>query len=521
MNKLLYVNIGGLVFQIDETAYNKLDTYLNGIRRKYARTEGGDEIIHDIEVRIAELFTEKVGERGAITNDYVDEVITIMGRPDDYEDAAGAEKNSDYTIREDRRGRSRFYRDGDNRILGGVCSGFAQYFDIDPLWLRLGFAFSVLIFGSGFLLYLILWIILPEARTTAEKIEMRGDRVNIDNIERTIKDEAKHFKKKVNEFGDDVKKTFSPENMERTKTSLGEFVERAVHEIKPVFQVIGKVFAAIIIMICLSILIAIGIEVIGDHTENATEIHFLGVHVFGNTDYSSLIIICGLALLIIPLIGLIFSTTKYLMGIKKKIKFVGRTLTFLWLLCLVVVIVIAVKTAGQFRDEATISENYPITQPATGVLYLQLNSLDEENTMWHRRFHEDWDEIVLHDDSVFFRNFDIHIERSVDTNYAVIISQYAKGASRDDAKLNAAQLELTLQQNDSLLMIPSSIHMENGDLWRANEIDITVRIPQDKSIMLDGKLEKYIDDNENTNFLKKDQLYGKRLKMTLAGLTPE
>lgn len=117
--------------------------------------------------------------------------------------------------------------------MGGVCSGIAAYFNVDPLWLRLAFALSMLFFGTGFLLYLILWIIIPTAKTRAEKLVMRGERVNISNIERSIKTETTHMKTRLNEFGEEVKETFSKENVQRTSNSLGGFIESVLESLKP------------------------------------------------------------------------------------------------------------------------------------------------------------------------------------------------------------------------------------------------------------------------------------------------
>jgi len=205
MNKLIQVNIGGLVFQIDEGAYLKLDKYLSSIKRKYEKEEGGKEIISDIELRIAEVFNENAELGKAIMMEDVDRIIEMMGQPEDFEEASDEEV---YSERETKRSR-RFFRDGENRMLGGVCSGFGAYFDIDPLWIRLAFVAAFFFGGSGLLLYIVLWIIMPEAKTTTEKLEMKGERVTISNIERSIKGGARQFTDKTNEMGREIRETFS------------------------------------------------------------------------------------------------------------------------------------------------------------------------------------------------------------------------------------------------------------------------------------------------------------------------
>jgi phage shock protein PspC (stress-responsive transcriptional regulator) len=252
MNKLLYVNIGGVVFQIDETAYQQLDNYLNSIRRKYASTPDGEEIIKDIEHRIAELMFERVGERGAITHAHVEDIIGIMGKPEDYDSQPEAEEKTTYNEYTQRPGSTKFFRDKENNVLGGVCAGFGAKFDIDPLWIRLAFLAFFFVAGTGFLLYIILWAIIPEAKTTAEKLEMRGEKVDINNIERTVKDGARQFSKRVNEFGEEVKQTFSKENIDKSKRNAGDFIEDAAQTLGPVVKTIVKVFVFGILIVSLN-----------------------------------------------------------------------------------------------------------------------------------------------------------------------------------------------------------------------------------------------------------------------------
>lgn len=519
MNKLLYVNIGGVVFQIDETAYNRLDTYLNSIRKKYAATSDGDEIIKDIENRIAELFHEKVGERGAITSEYVEEIISLMGNPEDFSTDQTQEKNyAEYET--GRRRGTRFYRDKENNILGGVCAGFAAKFDIDVLWIRLVFLVSFFIFGTGFLLYIILWIIMPEAKSTSEKLEMRGEHVTIDNIERTVRDGAAQFKKKANEFGDELKETFSQERIEKTKRNAGDFIESTASTLKPVVHSILKVFAVFVLIICLVILVAIGVELISDAGELNANINFLGAHVIGDGNLSWLFICSALALVIIPIAAILFAISKFLLGVKKKFRAVGVSFSILWVLALLTVIFIGIKMGLGFRNEATVSRSMQMSQPTSNILYVQLNTLHEEDIIWKREYREDWEDIVMHNDSAIFKDIEVDIEQSPDTNYAVIITKTAKGVTYDEAKTRADAFEFQLTQNDTLLQIPGSVVLKENELWRDQEVQILIRVPLNKNVLLDGKLERYMDNSREKTGLTDDMLYGKKLVMTFGGLKP-
>ena len=116
------------------------------------------------------------------------------------------EKASDRNNAQDGPVKRRLYRNPDDKLLGGVCSGIASYFDVDAVWVRLAFAFIFFVFGSGFLLYILLWIIVPEAKTTAEKLQMRGEPVTISNIEKNVKEEMEQVRKTAGDSGKEVAK---------------------------------------------------------------------------------------------------------------------------------------------------------------------------------------------------------------------------------------------------------------------------------------------------------------------------
>jgi len=191
MKTTFSVNLGNRVYNIDDDAYMRLKEYLEHIESYFSDGKEREDIISDIELRISELFSERLGAtKQVITLHDVDEIIAIMGDP---QVISGGKATSDKTY-EGRTGSRRIYRDPDDRMIGGVCAGLAGYTNIDPVIMRL--IFVVLLFmGIGALAYIILWIVVPEARTTAQKLEMRGDSVNASNIGNFFKDEFESVKK--------------------------------------------------------------------------------------------------------------------------------------------------------------------------------------------------------------------------------------------------------------------------------------------------------------------------------------
>ncbi len=197
MKKTFSVNLGNKVYIIDEDAYSRLKEYLDRIEGYFSDQKEREDIINDIEMRLSELFAERlVAGKQVLTLNDVEEVTRIMGDPQEIGgEKEKTEQGPSYANYERRTGPRRFYRDPDNRIIGGVCGGIGAYLNIDPVIIRVLLVVLLIAFGIGFLIYIILWIVVPEAKTTAQKLEMRGDTVNASNIGKFVQDEFESVKK--------------------------------------------------------------------------------------------------------------------------------------------------------------------------------------------------------------------------------------------------------------------------------------------------------------------------------------
>jgi phage shock protein PspC (stress-responsive transcriptional regulator) len=169
MDKTIKINLGGTLFQIDEEAFRILKDYLQSISNRFANMHGGHETVEDIETRIAEIFQSQKGLAGVISKENVESMISIIGKPEDFEAGGFENEAPPYATR-----RKRMHRNPDDIIVGGVCSGIAAYLDTDPVLIRILFVIAFF-FGIGILAYFILWIAIPKARTEAQKREMYGD----------------------------------------------------------------------------------------------------------------------------------------------------------------------------------------------------------------------------------------------------------------------------------------------------------------------------------------------------------
>lgn len=206
MNKIFNINLGGYPFTIDDNAYVVLDKYLSTIRKHFSTSDGCQDILTDIEIRIAELFNEHLKGQPIVGLREVEKVISIMGTPEEFgaapEDDDIAEKmhqKQKSAHAEDAKFRpgKRLYRDTDECVIGGVASGIAAYLGIeDPVWIRILFAVGFF-FGVGPMLYIILWVVVPEAKSSADKLAMKGEKINVSNIAKIIEEE-------VNNLGDTI-----------------------------------------------------------------------------------------------------------------------------------------------------------------------------------------------------------------------------------------------------------------------------------------------------------------------------
>jgi phage shock protein PspC (stress-responsive transcriptional regulator) len=195
MKKTFSVNLGNRVYNIDDDAYVRLKEYLDSIEGYFSDEKEREDIINDIEMRLSELFSERLSvNRQVITFTDVEDAIKVMGDPREIGGEKGKAEPA-YARHERSGGRRRLYRDPDNRVLGGVCGGLGAFLNIDPVIIRVILVILFFFFGAGLLVYIIMWIVVPEARTTAQKLEMRGDTVNASNIGNFFREEFDSVKK--------------------------------------------------------------------------------------------------------------------------------------------------------------------------------------------------------------------------------------------------------------------------------------------------------------------------------------
>ncbi len=372
MNKTVNINLGGMFFHIDEDAYLKLTRYFDAIKRSLNNSSGQDEIIKDIEMRVSELLTEKQkSEKHVVGLKDVDEVIAVMGQPEDYrlED----EENANQSFNYDNRKHKKLYRDKEKGMIGGVATGLGHYFGVDAVWIKIVFLIFVFAgFGTGILAYFVLWVVTPEAVTTSEKLEMTGEPVTISNIEKKVREEIDSLSEKFKNADYDKMGNQVKSGAERISSSFGDFV-------MTVFKIFAKFLGVILIMsgVTVLILLLIGVFTLGTNVfldfpwENFIEA--------GNfTDYPIwsfgllMFFAVGIPFFFLTLLGfkLLSPNTKTIGNIAK------YTLLAIWIIAVAIAISIGIKQATEISYDNKTVEKKVINIAPNDTLYVKFRYND-------------------------------------------------------------------------------------------------------------------------------------------------
>ncbi|MCD4745906.1 MAG: PspC domain-containing protein [Bacteroidales bacterium] len=519
MKKTFSININGIIFNIDDDAYDKLSAYLNSIKKHFINVEGSDEIFSDIESRIAEILQNKINEnKQVITIDDINVVIAIMGQPYEFgeeEDEQGRREGAYYETRDAKR----LYRDTENRVIGGVCSGLGAYFRLDPLWFRLGFLIA-LITGFGILVYLVLWIAVPEARTTVERLEMKGEKVNVSNIEKSIREEFNHLKNKFNDITNQAKQSYKKNKVPKT----------IFEDILNIFVSIFKIFLKILVIFIGIILFIIGISLIiaflasffgwgGFVFFNHCDIITFPLPVFADMLFNSVnnigLFKVGLFFLIgIPLILLLYSAVRLIFGLER-IKFVGITAFNFWIVGLIFTVYFGFKIFRSFKYEVAVKEVYEITQPTKDTVYINLNDFYDEIYDYEDYIEiDEWD-MVITESGKYFGEPKIEFTKSENDNYQLIGYSFARGKTGKDAKERAEKSIYHFTQTDTLFVFDRYFKLPEDVNWREQRLRLEFKIPVGKSINMSNNIYDIINWRKHHYPYK---MSGKTLIMTRDGL---
>jgi phage shock protein PspC (stress-responsive transcriptional regulator) len=596
MKKIININLSGRVIPIEDSAYESLQRYIESLRRYFANEEGRDEIINDIESRVAELMNDKVRKGAtAITDQDIEEIISSMGRIEDFEEVdaaeskAGAEQTAGaYAQPQPKRPKSRLYRDANDKLLGGVCAGIANYMNVDPAVVRLlfaiitfgGFGFGILIYillwiilpvreldtyagkrlfrnpddrvisgvagglgayfnkpswairvifaaplllnilfgvlhsiffytqrdvfpnlfigsftGTFCLAYIILWIVLPEARSPFEKMEMRGEKVDVNRIRQNVKEGMSDFKSRMETWGEEVKTTAQQYGVKATEFAntrgrawAGEVKETAPSVARGLGHIIGVLFKAFFIFVagCIALSLFVGLMII-----IFGGVAFWPINNFLWTSGLQKALAWGTLLFFIgvPIVGFMTWLVRRIVRVRSRNRYLGWTFGGLWTIGWICAVCFAASIAKDLRVyDRTNAIEVPVS---SGMKKLTVKVNEPEirysgNIYWIHDDNKGWD---ITDNTMKYNNVKLRVEKSDDSSYHVKYYKYSAGRSLADVQNRAAQTGFSISAEDSTLNMGSGLTINSSSKFRGQGVIVEVQVPVGKKIRFDESLE--------------------------------
>jgi len=528
MNKTININLGGIFFHIDEIAYQKLKGYLDSIRRSLSDDpKGRDEIITDIESRIGEILSERIKDvRQVINEQDIDEVIEVMGKPEDYMVDDEIFNDDSYGNYSSKKGK-KLYRDGGDRFLGGVSSGMAHYLNIDVIWIRLGWLVAAFGFGFGFIVYPLLWILLPEANTTAEKLEMEGAEVNITNIEKKIRDEisdaSTRVKHGIDEVSDKVKNADYKKYGNRAKSGSQDLVDTLGKVFVTIFMIIGKFIGVLLIIVAVTTILGmlIGMFTLGSLDFIHDDWLFRNSEIYNNSGLP----IWFLSVLTFVLIAIPFFFL-FALGLRilsNNAKSIGKTtklsLLGIWIVTLLVAIFFGTRQFMNSAYDGTVTNSQEIYYSTTDTLEIKM--VDNKDISNNSKLKRNWrSEIVLDADNqerIYSNNIRLNILRSDDTTMYAKVRKLSQGQSRQDARENADLISHAYELNDEELRIDGFFLADLNNRFSEQRVYIDLYLPEDQIVYLDNSTRTFLYDVNNIQNIYDDDMAKHYFQMTKDG----
>jgi phage shock protein PspC (stress-responsive transcriptional regulator) len=498
MNKTIIININGIVFHIEEDAYEILKAYMTDVKRHFMNSADSLEITTDIENRIAEMFNEILLREGkqVVVDQDVKTVVEQMGSVEDFEPAEDGARPEAFNYNTESR---RLFRDPDDRLVAGVCSGIANYFDFNPVWMRLLFACFVPIGGSGLILYIILWIVVPKAVTRADRMAMKGEKLNLQGFKNNFEEELNTVKGNLTNLHNEARPLAY-----KTRDFIGDFFGHLGKFLVGAGKVLFKVLAIAILLSCFAGIIALVITVItafvyGD--QNVGVYHIFPFNIV-NHQVNNIFIVCALLMLIIPLLAIILAIIGFVFKGNVMNRSAGTAMLMVWVVALCVVIYYTAKTSANFKAGASFSQTINIKPSADSTYYLKLNDikyLTAEDSV-RLKVKEDFDgKVILDDDEdnnmdMPDKNIDIYIEKS-DVPQPVLVESFsARGSDYQDALFNARGTTYQFVQQGNVLKFNRRLEKQADRLWRAQELRLTLKIPLNSKVVIDDQVDRFVRD---------------------------
>jgi phage shock protein PspC (stress-responsive transcriptional regulator) len=482
MKKTVNINLAGTFFHIDEDAFAKLSRYLEAVKKSISDPVGGDEIIQDIEARIAELFSERLEiNTQVISTRELDAIIKIMGQPEDYimdEDAAQTNSATGNQTRGETTSNKQLFRDSDNKFIAGVCSGLGHYLGLEVIWVRLFWIFlSFVTTGFGVIAYLLFWILVPGAETTSEKLKMTGEPINISNIE-------KKFNEGYQKVSQNIKNVDYDKYEEKIKKGSATFFDSLGAILSTVFKIGIKFFGLLIVIAGLLGLISIliGMTVFGTFGIYDTGVTGMDIYQLIDTTNTPIWIVT----LIITLIAGIPLLLLFILGLKimfPNIKSIGTpvkiTLTILWIAAISILVILGARQAIDRAFENNFSTQTPLSINMQTPLKLSMYNNDTYSFEAYRR-----SGLEIKPDAngnkVLYSSDIRLIVRSTDEKFGkIVLNKIASGKDYKQAKARAQAIDFNynFNKNTNELILDGYFLTDITNKYRDQQIEVILYLP--------------------------------------------
>ncbi len=504
MKKTIKINIGGIVFQLDDDAYDKLKIYLDLIGRRFGHSAEGKEIVEDIERRIAELLLERTSaQKEAVTLPDVEEIIGIMGSPEDFSIPEGGETpEAEHHARveaEDnlysRRRNRRLYRDTDNSVLGGVCSGLGAFFNLDPIILRVLFMVFVFAGGISILLYLVLWIIVPPARTAAQRLEMHGEEVTIENIERSVREEYDTVKNNVRKYG-------RSDTYKGARSAVGEMFHVLGLIILGIARVIVVIFGLFFILFGFGMMLTFltGIILTQPFLNNIfldsnVSLAQLSSLIFSYSDYQW-IMIASVFAVCIPLLAIMYAGIKMVVRFKAKDGYVLLSFLVVWIISAILVtslVVIKVKDYSGHSESSNIAELKEFKNK-TIVLDVTSGKIDSlKKTLLFFEHNGGVGVYFNRERNEYFVKPYFSIEKADSLHSGMYIEKFTMAKDKQEARKYSSEVTYTWMQNDTAIIFDPVYTLPKGKNWGMPHMNVNLYIPQNTKVIFTKRMLEFLN----------------------------
>lgn len=475
MNKTVTCNIAGLVFHIDERAYELLFNYLNAIKTRLSKSEGAEEIIQDIEARIAELFSNSISNRQeVILEKNVNEIIAALGKPEDFEiedeTADFADFSSQATESHYVRSEKTLMRDTENGVIAGVCAGVAAYLKWDIVLVRVLFLVALIVTGFGFIVYVVLWIAAPKAQSSTDRLRMQGKPINLDTIAQEVQDAADRLERYTN----DPK---TRKNLNKVKAKGQEFG-----------TMFSKFFGALLfiggvlgIFFFLTIsLVENGFFIDHDGESLVSLYHFSSV--MFNSDTQAIAGWYGLlSLVLLPLLFLTIAGIFMIFSIRGKA--LGRIfMTFLgfWIAGVITFSLVSAQIARDFTyRESAEKELFTVNAPQ---LFVEIPDYNFVGSSLDISDDDDFFGISHDGSTVNLGQIDLEVIDSKDSLFHIASVKYASGISRKKAFSRILNMEHSVSLDSNKITIAPEFSFPIEDRLRNQKLVIQIAIPKNAQL---------------------------------------